>query len=424
MKKPLALLLVLLLALPGCSAEDAEDIAGAAVSPPASASAGSDPETAAPPAEDGADSGNAADSEEPADGEDPEDPEDSEDSETTEDPGTAEDGWQLDDPANHDLDPTVFAAMHAALPAADIHAVVTTKDGMLVDEYYAGGYDADSLFAIQSASKSFTGALVGIALEEGYLGSIDDPIGNYLPQVAALEDTRKQRITLRHLLTQTSGLEWYEWGGGYTNWGEFRSADNWVDYILGRALVAEPGTRFTYSTGNTHLLAAILQAATGRTMADYCEEKLFEPMGIETAYWGSDPQGITDGGNGLVISARDAAKFGQLYLDGGVWRGQQLVPADWVTASITAQNGGAGDNTGAYGYQWWMRSFTTGSYNNYVTPYPTASYEVPFAFGYAGQFIHLVPALDMVVVFTASCENAYLPRHYLADYVLNAYMGR
>ena len=251
----------------------------------------------------------------------------------------------------------------------------------------------------------------------------DDPVSQYLPQILEQTDERKHTLTLRHLLTHTSGLEWYEWGGGYSNWSEFRSAQNWVEYILGRDMVYEPGSVFNYSTGNTHLLSAVLQAATGISQEEYCRIHLFDPMGIsEDAHWRADPQGIVDGGNGLFISARDAAKFGQLFLNGGIWNEQQLVPASWVTESTSAKNMGAGDGTGSYGYQWWMRSFTPGSNNTYATSYASANYDVYYAFGHAGQFILVVPELDLVTVFTSDCSSSYAPRPYFTDYILNAYM--
>ena len=197
-----------------------------------------------------------------------------------------------------------------------------------------------------------------------------------------------------------------------------------MDYILSRALIHDPGTVFNYSTGNTHLLSAVLQSATGMTQEEYCRTRLFDPMGIsEEAYWHTDPQGIADGGNGLVITSRDAARFGQLYLNGGTWNGQQLVPADWVEESTSRQNGGPGDATGAYGYQWWVRTHTAGEYGTYATPYPAASYDTHFAFGHAGQFIYVVPELQLVTVITSSCQSSYTPRAYFTDYVLNAYMG-
>lgn len=332
--------------------------------------------------------------------------------------------WQFDSPENHQMDSEVFEALHQALPGSGIHTMVTVKDGVIIDEYYGDGYDENSLFELYSASKSFTGALIGIAIDEGYIGGVDDRVSDYLPEVLEQEDTRKHDLTLRHLLTQTSGLEWYEWGSGYSNWIEFRSADNWVDYILSRALIHDPGTVFNYSTGNTHLLSAVLQSATGMTQEEYCRTRLFDPMGIsEEAYWHTDPQGIADGGNGLVITSRDASGFGQLYLNGGTWNGQQLVPADWVEESASRQNGGPGDATGAYGYQWWVRTHTAGEYGTYATPYPAASYDTYFAFGHAGQFIYVVSELQLVTVITSSCQSSYTPRAYFTDYVLNAYMG-
>lgn len=331
--------------------------------------------------------------------------------------------WQFASPENHNMDSAVFAAMHAALPGSGIHTAVTVKDGVIIDEYYEEGYGESSLFEVHSASKSVTGALIGIAIDEGYIGGTDDLLSKYLPQVADFTDG-KQNLTLRDLLTQTSGLEWYEWGGGYSNWGEFRSAENWVDYILGRRLIHAPGTVFNYSTGNTHLLSAALQSATGMTQEEYCRTRLFDALGISRdAYWRTDAQGIADGGNGLFISARDAARFGQLFLQEGVWQGERLISSDWVAQSTAVQNAGPGGSTGRYGYQWWIQTHTTGENGTHVTPYPSQTYDVYFAFGHAGQFIYVVPKLNLVTVFTSSCQSSYAPRPYFTDYVLNAHMG-
>lgn len=322
-------------------------------------------------------------------------------------------GWTLDAPENHGMDPAVFARLHEALTDSSVYAMVTAKDGVLIDEYYGEGYDETSVFPLHSCSKSFTGALVGIAIEQGILGGVDDPLSDYLPQMAELEDVRKGQITLRHLLTHTSGLEWYEWGGGQSNWAEFQSAPDWVDYILGRRLTAEPGAVFNYSTGNTHLLSAALQQAAGKSLLEYGRENLFEPLGMDSAAWRADPQGVTDGGNGISMTARDAARFGQLYLEDGVWNGRRLIPADWLAQSTAAQNNGAGDGTGGYGYQWWVRSFGDGGYDAY------------YAFGAWGQYIFVVPELDLVTVIASHYpQNSYAPRPFFTDYVLAAYDGR
>lgn len=321
--------------------------------------------------------------------------------------------WTLDAPENHGMDPAVLTRLHEALAGSSVYAMVTAKDGVLIDEYYGEGYDETSVFPLHSCSKSFTGALVGIAIDEGLFGGVDDPLSDYLPQAAEPEDARKRQITLRHLLTHTSGLEWYEWGGGQSNWAEFQSAPDWVAYILGRRLTAEPGAAFNYSTGNTHLLSAALQQAAGKSLLEYGREKLFEPLGMDSVVWRADPQGVTDGGNGISMTARDAARFGQLYLEGGVWNGRRLIPADWLAQSTAAQNNGAGDGTGGYGYQWWVRSFGEGGYDTY------------YAFGAWGQYVFVVPELDLVTVIASHYpQNSYAPRPFFTDYVLAAYDGR
>ena len=329
--------------------------------------------------------------------------------------------WGFDAPENHRMDPEVLDRLHQILPGTTVSSMVTVRDGVIVDEYYKEGYDETSAFPIHSCSKSITSALVGIAIQQGYIGGVDDLLSDYLPQVAELEGAGKE-LTLRHLLTHTSGLEWREWTGP-TNWMEFQTAENWVDYILGRQQVAQPGAVFNYSTGNTHLLAAALEAAVGKSLLEYGRENLFAPMGIETLTWGTDPQGVTDGGNGVRISSLDAARFGQLYLQKGSWKGEQLVPESWVEESTTPQNGGYGDSAGSYGYQWWIRPYTQGAYGSYPPPYGPAQYDTYMAFGAWGQFIIVVPQLELVTVITSQGpQGGFVPRPYFTDYILAACM--
>ena len=154
------------------------------------------------------------------------------DSSSQEESSPEENGrWEFDLPENHDMDPQRLQLLHEALADSSVYAMVTAKDGVIVDEFYQTGYDETSVFPLHSCSKSFTGALVGIAIQEGLLGGVDDLLSEYLPQVRELGDQGKGQITLRHLLTHTSGLEWYEWGGGASNWIEFQSSPNWVEYI-------------------------------------------------------------------------------------------------------------------------------------------------------------------------------------------------
>ena len=292
--------------------------------------------------------------------------------------------WTADAPENQGVDPGMLDNVHATFDTFPLLASVIVRNGKIVDEYYKEGYDADSVFVLHSSSKSVTSALIGIAIDEGYIHSVDDPISDYLPQVLELGDDAWGEITIWHLLTHTSGI----YSTDNELWEAWRGAENWVDYILDLPIVSSPGEVFSYSSGNTHLLCAILQEATGMTVYAYGKPRLFDPLDMDSVQCGADPQGISDGGNGFAMDVYDMAKFGQLYLNGGVWEGEQIVPADWVAASTSLQfkrSSGSAD----YGYQWWVRTFGQEQYPAY------------FAQGHGGQYIFVVPQLELVAAFTS-----------------------
>ena len=311
--------------------------------------------------------------------------------------------WLTDTPDDQGLRADALPGIHATYDTFPLLSAMIVKNGYVVDTYYKDGYDADSRFVLNSASKSVTSALVGIAIERGDIGSIDDRLADYLPQVQALSDERWQRITLRHLLTHTSGIT----STDDALWSEWRSSDDWVGYILALPMVSEPGTAFDYSTGNTHLLSAVVQAATGMTLYDFGKEVLFDPMDMESVSIETDPQGIADGGNGIWMTTADMAKIGLLYLDHGLWRGEQLVPETWIEQSTTTQfvPGGGRAN---YGFQWWVRTFGDAAYPAY------------FAQGHAGQYIMVVPQLALVIAFNSDYEGATRVYWQLANDIVNA----
>ncbi len=319
---------------------------------------------------------------------------------------TVNHNWTFDSPENHGVNADMLKALHQAAAQTEIYSIVTAKDGVIIDEYYKEGYDAKSVFRLASCTKSISGALIGIAIDKGYVSGVDTKLTTYFPGLAQSGDAYKQEITLAHLLTHTAGFEWYEWGGGKM-FGQFTRSENWVDFVLNRPIAAKPGTTFNYSTGGSHLLAAVLQQATGRTAADFGQEFLFEPLGMDSVRWSHDPQGITDGGNGISMTARDAAKFGQLYLNGGEWQGRQVVPAWWVEESVKVQFQ-RWDHSGSYGYQWWIR------------PFGDENYDTFYAMGHGGQFIFVVPELGLVTVITSRFSDTYAPRPYFYDYILAA----
>lgn len=314
--------------------------------------------------------------------------------------------WAFDTPENHGVDSERLGKLHDAVAETEIYSVLIVKDGYIIDEYYKEEYDENSVFRLASCTKSFSGALIGIAIDQGLISGVDIKLSEFFPQLANSNDAYKTEITLEHLLTHTSGIEWYEWNGG-TMFGQLTRSENWVDFVLERPMAATPGSTFNYTTGGSHLLSAVLQQATGETAYDFALAHLIRPLGMDSVQWRTDPQDITDGGNGISMSARDAAKFGQLYLDGGRWKGRQVIPQAWVEQSVAPQSSGA-VSSGQYGYQWWLKAFGEKAYSTY------------YAMGHGGQFIFVVPELELVTVITSRFQNTYAPWPYFSDYILAA----
>lgn len=290
--------------------------------------------------------------------------------------------WQYDVPENQGADGSKLAALHSTYASFPLYSAVVVKNGVVIDTYYADGFNEASTFPVHSVSKSITSALIGIAIDEGYISGVDEPLSDYFPEILDFEDSRWADITLWHLLTHTSGMistDHYDWNG-------WRNSENWIEYIFSYPLNSTPGTVFDYSTGNTHLLSAVLEKATGEKFADYAAEKLLKPLGMESAVVGTDPQGIGDGGNGFVMTTLDMARFGLLFANGGVWQEKQVVPAEWVEESTGVRFEREG-HTCDYGYQWWVRTFN--------------KHPAYFAQGYAGQFIFVVPELSLVIAITS-----------------------
>ena len=283
----------------------------------------------------------------------------------------------------------------------DVYSCVIIRDGKIVDEYFKKGYGRSSVFTLQSCSKSITSALVGIAIQQGYIKSVDDYAADYLPELAKTKYPAMKKITLKQLLNHTSGLL----GTDSKIWSQWRSSSNWIDFILSRPMTANPGSYFEYSTGNTHLLSAIVENATGKKLLDYANEVLFSKIGISSAELGTDPQGIGDGGNGFSMTAYDMGRFGQLFLNNGKWDGVQIVLEKWVKDSTSVQ---ARRNGSRYGYQWWLRNYGKEGYLGYN------------AQGYGGEYIFVVPQLNLIVVYTSWHQGNVDSYFYNVDKIVNA----
>lgn len=296
----------------------------------------------------------------------------------------------------------------------DMHSLLIIKNGYIVaEDYFSDSYGPNDLHPIYSCTKSITSSLIGIAIEQGKIAGTDALMTNFFPDQEIEHLTpEKQQIELEHLLTMSAGLEWYELEYYYTDerntFRQWVNSDNRVKFVLDRPMEAAPGTVYSYNTGISHVLSAIVDHSTQTRTDSFALANLFTPLGISDYYWPIDDQGVAFGGHGMRLRPRDMARFGYLYLNEGQWDGQQVVPANWVNTSQQKHIARKYIPNYFYGYQWWVSN--SGHYS---------------AVGYKGQWITIIPRHDLVVVFTnsfneGSSEEWNTPARLLNEYILPA----
>jgi CubicO group peptidase (beta-lactamase class C family) len=233
----------------------------------------------------------------------------------------------------------------------------------------------------------------------GYISDVNATLLSFFPnRTIANRDSRKEAITLEHLLTMTAGFVWDE--NTNNSWVEMQQSGDWVQHMLDLPMRSTPGTEWEYSTGVSHLLSAIIQETTGNTTEEFAEQYLFGPLNITRHPWGRDPQDINIGGTDLSLTPRSMAKFGFLFLHNGSWEGQQVVPKNWVLQSTSPLN--EGDQVTHYGYQWWVHP----------------AYGLFVAQGYHTQLIYVIPSTNTVVVFTAGSPLFAEFLHLVETYIV------
>jgi CubicO group peptidase (beta-lactamase class C family) len=286
------------------------------------------------------------------------------------------------------------------MAAHGVSGILVLNDGAIVLERYAHGRGPDDLWASYSVAKSVTSTLVGAAIEDGYIESLDTPLVRYLPEVAGSEYAA---VTVRQLLMMSSGIAWNEdyvdpesdIGRVYGTPSDDPDVNPVISYMR-RLPRAEPaGAAFNYSTGETDLVGFLLSRATGKNLAAYLEEKIWRPFGMEhDAAWQLDVSGHERGGCCMSVSLRDYARFGLFMLEGGRVNGDAVLPDGWIEEATTNQLAEAFPTGGGYGYFWWAQS--DGAYQ---------------AVGIFGQMIHIVPEQQLVVVvnsaWPAASDNAH-----------------
>jgi|AntRauTorcE11898_2_1112593.scaffolds.fasta_scaffold04107_5 CubicO group peptidase (beta-lactamase class C family) len=275
-----------------------------------------------------------------------------------------------------------------------VRSLLIQQNGERLLEQYYHGMQPGRKMNTKSASKSIISLLVGIAVEEGIINSIDDPIAQYLPEYFEdISNEKKQAITVKNLLTMRSGLE----TTSFHNYGRWVTSDDWVRYVLEQPMIKEPGGEWAYSTGSSHLLSVIITKTSGMSTRAFANKYLFRPMNIEVGGWDHDPQGYYMGGNNLALSSEAMMKIGQMLLNGGTWNGKRIISELWMNDSFKSYTR-SNYNPYNYGYLWWNR--------------PVAGHKVYFAWGYGGQYIFMIPDLDAVVVILSSLNTATQRREY------------
>jgi CubicO group peptidase (beta-lactamase class C family) len=251
-------------------------------------------------------------------------------------------------------------------------------------------YHGTDLHTMQSVSKTTSSVIMGIAITRGdFKASLDTPVLKYF-DVAKVKnvDERKRRITLRHVLTMTTGLDWNEevaYDDPKNDADLMEATDDWVQYVIDRPMAQEPGKVFNYSSGVSELLAYVFQRETGQDIEKYGEKYLFTPLGMDH-YWKRSPMGVVDTEGGLFLRTSDLAKLGYLYLHDGMWDGQQIVSKEWVKQSVTPFIEAEKDFK--YGYKWWLLPRT--DRQGYIW----------MARGFGGQRLMVFPEENMIAVFT------------------------
>jgi len=306
-------------------------------------------------------------------------------------PAAAADGdeWETASPESQGLDPERLARGIERVEAlSGARSLLVVRNGRIVAERSFAGSDLNRRpHDIKSASKSLLSALVGIALEAGWIDGLDATVADLLPGYAEGLPPEKRRISLADVLAMSAGLA----STSGEHYGAWVSNGDWTRAALARPLTAEPGTEFTYSTGSSHLVSAILTEATGKSVLELAREHLTGPVGIAIHSWQRSPEGYYFGGNSFQTTPRDLARLGQLYLEEGRWNGRQVVPASWVAESTTRHAEGWPHRYGAYGYLWWLP--------------PDDPWDSYAAVGYGGQFLYVVPELRMLLVMTSTLEG-------------------
>lgn len=293
-----------------------------------------------------------------------------------------------------------------------IRTVIVLQGQRLLGEWYESG--KDSIGPLYSCTKSILSALIGIALDKGFITSVEQPITDYLEHPEEIGD-KLSEITIKHLLTMTPGFEWPDFDKPYK---AFKVSEEPNKFVFNKPLISEPGTAFAYNSGGSHLLSAILTKATGMSALSFAKDYLFGPLGFQRARW-MERAGINEGGTGLYLYGRDLARVGSLFAQKGYFGQEQLLSSSWVEQSTKLHHRGLLHYEppiyGGYGYHWWH---SPEGHNGQCDCY--------FAFGHGGQYLLVAPAHELVIVIRKKVtkrNDAIWSRRLIFEHIIPACVG-
>lgn len=317
-------------------------------------------------------------------------------------------GWRFASPESQGMDSRLLGQLDAKLHSYDIcyNAFLVVRHGYIVFETYPNPvYDENQLHFLASVTKSFTAGVFGIAIDKGYISNIQNPVLAYFPErTVANPSVLKNMMTVRDLLTMKTGLQWdegtYSYDDSRNSFVQWIQSEDSVQFFLDLPMACAPNWKWYYNTGASSMLSTLITMTSGKTMYQFADENLFQPLGITRHYWESDHQGINYGGFGLSLLPRDMAKYGFLHLHKGRWDQQQVISEEWVVESTRMHTlfcPGYG-----YGYHWIC--------------YPIIGAYA--AFGAGGQGICVIPQHDLVIVVTAEEPDGVPFLNLIKDFVL------
>jgi len=353
-------------------------------------------------------------------------------------PEITDDGWEVASLNSVGMDPAKFSQLIDRLEQIGehrIHSIIVVRNGKLVfEKYYSGlkfnlgqytgesGYDMNDLHVLCSATKSVTSALLGIAIDKGFIQSVEQPVFEFFPEYADLlnQAPEKRKMTIKHLLTMTSGLTYDDESLPYTDsrndMNRFFTSSDPIGFLLAKPLFTAPGTVFDYDNCNTNIIGQIICKATAERLDAFAKDYLFDKLGVKQQEWQIVRNNVILSSGDLHLRPRDMAKFGLFFLNRGVWKGEQIVSSEWCAISTAVFLNPNNYNNefqwaNGYGYQWWHKTYF----------YNSKSYPSFFAAGWGGQNIIIIPHLNLVIVTTAG--NWYdaeriSPFSIVSDYII------